>query len=145
MSDSERTSRLIHLSRVIHPFPIFMHSHIRARAHARTHGRTHATGGHAHRDATLGRRHASSASSSSSSSYGSSPSPLPPFLLLSLALPAFPSSSHSNRIVSIINEAALGFSGASLPSYGLPCRCASARVPDTRLRPGRSLFIHARE
>jgi len=53
--------------------------------------------------------------------------------------------SHSNRIVSIINETALGFSSvASLASelrlfrIGVRVR---VRVPDTRLRLGRSPYL----
>jgi len=83
----ERVGRLIHLARVIHPFSTFTHSHTHVRTRRHVHANTTTT-------TTTTMQKVACVD-----------------VRITLLFAAAPSSSHSNRIVFIINEAALGFSG----------------------------------
>lgn len=115
------------------PFPTFTHSYTHARARARTHARAPT---HTRRART--RKHDDDDAKVACVVVRTA---------LLLATPAPSSSSHSNRIVSIINETALGFSGE--PRFRVTGFRVSVRpcVYRTRgcVRDAPYLFTHAVE
>ena len=128
MHHPERVGRLIHLARVIHPLPTFTHSY--THTHARKHD---------HDDDDVDDDDDDDAKVACVV--------VRTALLSSLHTGTPFSSSHSNRIVSIINETALGFSGE--PRFRVTGFRVSVRpcVYRTRgcVRDAPYLFTHAVE